>query len=80
MNVKKTNLTLHRNNINKVKIYLKLDGISISQVVYTNFLWVIINEELTLNDHFKRIDNKVSRCIRIIRKASVNLSTYVMLY
>ena len=74
--VKKTNFILFRNNIkHKLKIDLKIDGNSISQVVNITFLEVRINETLTWNDHIKTIYNTASRSLS---KASVNLPKDVM--
>ena len=57
----------------KLKLDLKIDCTSISQLLSTKFLKFIINETLTWNNHIKTIYNKISRSIGIICKGSVNL-------
>jgi hypothetical protein len=81
LNVKKTNFIIFRNKNKQIDndIEIKIDNAAISQVANTKFLGVIINQDLTWNDHIKVILNKIAKSIGVIRRVSHNLSKDVLL-
>jgi hypothetical protein len=76
LNIKKTNFILFRNNNKKIAISnlsIKIDDVIIEQVIKTKFLGVIINENLSWQDHIKVITNKISKNIGILHRISKNV-------
>ena len=63
-------IIFHNRNKKKLlsKLTIKTDDVSIDQVENTKFLDVIINSNLTWNDHVKCITNKVSTNIGILQR------------
>ena len=62
LNIKKTNYILFHSKQKEIKINLKLkiDNVEIDKVCKTTFLCVIINENLTWEDHIASVKAKVS--------------------
>ena len=52
---------------------IKIDNVEIDKVSKTTFLSVIINENLTWDDHIALVKTKVSKYIGVIRKIRNNL-------
>ena len=52
--------------INTQNLNVLIDNIVIDQVYNTKFLGVVINSNLTRNDHIKALSSKVSKSIGIL--------------
>jgi hypothetical protein len=72
LNVKKTHYILFHCRQKKItnNIQVKMDMNIIEQVKFTKFLGVIINENLTWNDHIDILKNKINKNLGVIRKVS----------
>ena len=84
LNIKKTNYILFNSKRKEIKVNLKIkiDNVEIYKISKTKFLDVIINENLTWEDHIALVKIKVSKNIGVIRKIRNNLSrnTLLLLY
>ena len=81
LNIKKTHFIIFYNRQKKIDIVRKIniDKIQIDQVRSTNFLGVLINENLTWSDHIAAVLNKTSINLGIIRKLSKTLPSGILL-
>ena len=81
LNIKETNYILFYSKQNEIKVNLKIkiDNIEIDK---SKFLGVIINENLTWEDHIALVKAKVSKNIGVIQKIRNNLprNTLQLLY
>ena len=75
LNIKKTNYIIFKSKQKLVnyKLNIKLDNIEIEQVSFTKFLGVIINENLTWENHTKVVKNKISKSMGILAKIKSNV-------
>ena len=55
-------------DVEKVKLNVKLDGVSLNRVSSTKFLGVIIDENLTWKNHIDAISKTISRNIGMLKK------------
>ena len=55
-------------DVEKVKLNIKLDGVSLNRVSSTKFLGVIIDENLTWKNHIDAISKTISRNIGVLTK------------
>ena len=55
-------------DVEKVKLNIKLDGVSLNRVSSTKFLGVIIDENLTWKNHIDAISKTISRKIGVLTK------------
>ena len=55
-------------DVEKVKLNIKLDGVSLNRVSSTNLLGVIIDENLTWKNHIDAISKTISRNIGVLTK------------
>ena len=55
-------------DVEKVKLNIKLDGVSLNRVSSTKFLGVIIDENLTWKNHVDAISKTISRNIGVLTK------------
>ena len=80
LNIKKTNYNLFHSKQKefKVNLKIKIDNIEIDKVSKTKFLGVIINENLTLEDHIALVKTKVSKDIDVIRKIRNNFPRNIL--
>ena len=60
------------------KLNIKLDNIEIEQVSFTKFLVVIINENLTWENHIKVVKNKISKSMGILAKIKINVPCIIL--
>ena len=81
LNITKTNFILFHNRQKQIidKIDLKIDNTCIEQTRNTKFLGVIINENLTWEDHIKLVKAKVSKNIGIIKRLQKCLPKHILL-
>ena len=84
LNVSKTNFMIFRSrkSIPLPKVDIKINEISIQEVIKTKFLGVILDNKLTWKQHITHTSNKASKSIGILQKAkkSLNHSTLITLY
>ena len=61
LNIKKTNYIIFKSKHKLInfKLNITIDNIEIEQVSFTKFLGVIINENLTWENHLKVVKNKI---------------------
>ena len=64
-----------------LKVDIKINEISILEVIKTKFLGVVIDNKLTWKQHITQISNKASKYIGVLQKAnkSLNHSTLITL-
>ena len=78
LNIEKTNFILFQRKAemfpNK-NIDLYMDNIKINQIQYTKFLGVTVDSKLTWKNHIAEIENKISKNIGVISRASKCLKT-----
>ena len=68
-------------DVEKVKLNVKLDGVSLNRVSSTKFLGVIIDENLTWKNHIDAISKTISRNIGMLTKLKhFVLKTYCIHY
>ena len=84
LNVSKTNFMIFRSrkSIPLPKVDIKINEISILEVIKIKFLGVILDNKLTSKQHITHISNIASKSIRILQtaKKSLNHSTLNTLY
>ena len=69
LNVNKTQCMVFTRKREKRKVNIKIEDQNIEQVSKTNFLGVIIDEQLNWKEHILYISNKISKAIGVIIKA-----------
>jgi hypothetical protein len=81
LNIKKTNFILFHNRQKRITSEVKvlINGNIIERVVFTKFLGVLLNENLTWSHHISLVLNKVSKNIGVIRRVSKLLPRDIML-
>jgi hypothetical protein len=72
LNIKKTHFILFHNRQRKIvsDVQVRINGKVIEQVLFTKFLGVLINENLTWSNHITSLLTKVSKNIGVIRRVS----------
>ena len=80
LNIKKTNYIIFesKQKIINYKLNIKLDNIEIEQVSFTKFLGIIINENLTWENHIKVVKNKISKSMGILAKIKSNVPCVIL--
>ena len=80
LNIKKTNYIIFKSKQKLInfKLNIKLDNIEIEQVSFTKFLGVIINENLTWENHIKVVKIKISKSMGILAKIKSNVPCVIL--
>ena len=60
--------SIHSSNAAKVKLDIKLDGVSLNRVSSTKFLGIIIDENSTWKNHIDAISKTISRNVEMLTK------------
>ena len=75
LNVSKTNFILFGNRKYKEEVNITINDVQIDRVYKTKFLGVMIDSKLNWKEHINIINNKISKSIAIIYRASKILNT-----
>ena len=75
LNVSKTNFILFGNKKQRGDLHITINNVKIDRVYVTKFLGVMIDHNLSWKEHIDVINNKISKSIAIIYKASKLLKT-----
>ena len=75
LNVSKTNFILFGNKKQTGDVHITINNVKIDRVYVTKFLGVMIDHKLNWKEHIDVINNKISKSIAIIYKASKILKT-----
>ena len=75
LNLSKTNFILFGNRKHNEDIDITINNVKIDRVYVTKFLGVLIDSNLNWKEHIDSINNKISKSIAIIYKASKILNT-----
>ena len=80
LNFKKTNYIILKSKQKLIndKLNIKIDNIEIEQVSVTKFLGIIINENLTWENHIKAVKNKISKSMGILEKIKSNVPCVIL--
>ena len=82
LNVSKTNFILFGNRKQNEDLDITINNVKIDRVYVTKFLGVLIDSNLNWKEHIDGINNKISKSIAIIYKASkiLNINSLYTLY
>ena len=82
INVSKTNFILFGNRKQNEDLDITINNVKIDRVYVTKFLGVLIDSNLNWKEHIDGINNKISKSIAIIYKASkiLNINSLYTLY
>ena len=75
LNVSKTNFILFGNRKHNEDVNITINNVKIDRVYVTKFLGVLIDSNLNWKEHIDSINNKISKSIAIIYRASKILNT-----